>query len=101
MHRVVTKEKVPGVELFAKEGPMDVYEQLRAKLATHPMGAPERASILEILRILFTPEEAATALSLPFKPGRDSEIARGLGLPVDDKGLVYAFESRGRHFYML
>jgi electron transport complex protein RnfB len=90
---------------------MDVYEQLRAKLDTHPMGAPERASILEILRILFTPEEAALALHLPFKPGRDSEIAAKAGLPVDevvacceamaDKGLVYAFEARGRHFYML
>ncbi|HSR34216.1 MAG TPA: 4Fe-4S binding protein [Anaerolineae bacterium] len=90
---------------------MEVYEQLQEKLATHPMGAPERESILEILRILFTPEEAALALSLSFKPGRDSEIAQGAGLPVEevvarceamaDKGLVYAFEARGRHFYML
>jgi ferredoxin len=90
---------------------MDVYEQLRAKLASHPMGAPERDSILEILRILFTPEEAAVALHLPFKPGRDAEIARRAGLEIDDlithceamadKGLVYAFEVRGRHFYML
>lgn len=90
---------------------MDVYEQLRAKLAAHPMGAPERESILEILRILFTPEEAAMALHLPFKPGRDSQIARRAGLPVEDvvavceamadKGLVYAYEVRGRHFYML
>jgi electron transport complex protein RnfB len=90
---------------------MDVYEQLRAKLATHPMGAPRRDSILEILRILFTPGEAALALHLPFKPGRDSEIARKAALPLDqvvagcealaDKGLVYAYEARGRHFYML
>jgi electron transport complex protein RnfB len=90
---------------------MDVYEQLRAKLATHPMGAPQRDSILEILRILFTPDEAALALHLPFKPGRDAEIARRAGLPLDevvarceamaDKGLVYAYEVRGRHFYML
>ena len=90
---------------------MDVYEELRAKLATHPMGAPDRNEILEILRILFTPEEAAMALHLPFKPGRDSGIARKAGLPVEevvqccegmaDKGLVYAYEVRGRHFYML
>lgn len=90
---------------------MDVYEQLRAKLADHPMGAPESEAILQILRILFSPEEAALALHLPFKPGRDSEIARQVGLPVDevvavcealaDRGLVYAFEARGRHFYML
>ena len=90
---------------------MDVYKQLRAKLATHPMGAPDREEILEILRILFTPEEAAMALHLPFKPSRDSGIAREAGLPVEelvrccegmaDKGLVYAYEVRGRHFYAL
>jgi electron transport complex protein RnfB len=90
---------------------MDAYEHLRAKLATHPVGAPRRDSILEILHILFTPEEAELALHLPFKPGRDSEIARKAGLPVEDvvsrceamadRGLVYAFEARGRHFYML
>ncbi len=90
---------------------MDVYEQLRAKLDTHPVGAPERDSILEILHLLFTPEEAALALHLPFKPARDSEIAQRAGLPVEevvahcetmaDKGLVYAYEARGRHFYML
>ncbi len=90
---------------------MDVYEQLRAKLATHPVGAPERDSILEILRILFTPEEAELALHLPFRPGRDSAIARRAEVPVEevvalceamaDKGLVYAYEVRGRHFYML
>jgi electron transport complex protein RnfB len=90
---------------------MDVYGQLRAKLAVHPMGAPDSPEIQEILRILFTPEEAAVALHLPFRPTRDSEIARKSGLPLEeviargesmaDKGLVYAYETRGRHFYML
>ncbi len=90
---------------------MDIYEQLRAKLATHPMGAPPRESFREILHILFTPEEAAVALHLPFKPGRDTEIAQKADLPVEelithceamaDKGLVYAYEAKGRHFYML
>lgn len=90
---------------------MEVYEQLRAKLATHPMGAPERDSILKILQLLFTAEEATLALHLPFKPARDTDIAQRAGLPVEevvtlcegmaDKGLVYAFEARGRHFYML
>jgi electron transport complex protein RnfB len=102
----------PNVENAAdEEGMMDVYEQLRAKLAAHPMGAPDREEIRQILRILFTPEEAAMALHLPFKPTRDSQIARNAGLPVEDvvsnceamadKGLVYAYEVRGRHFYML
>lgn len=90
---------------------MDVYEELRTKLAAHPMGAPEHPAILEILRILFTPEEAAVALHLPFKPARDQDIAAKSGVALEelvsraeamaDKGLVYAFETRGRHFYML
>ncbi len=90
---------------------MDPYEQLRAKLAKHPMGAPASDSLLEILRIIFTPEEAALALQLPFKPVRDQEIADKASLPLEDvvarceamadKGLVYAYETRGRHFYML
>ncbi len=90
---------------------MDVYEQLRAKLDTHPMGAPDREEIREILRILFTPKEAAVALHLPFQPTRASQIARKAGLPTEDiiahceamadKGLVYAYEARDRHFYML
>ena len=90
---------------------MDVYGQLRVKLAAHPMGAPDSDEIQEILRILFTPEEAAIALHLPFRPSRDSDIARKAGLLVEevvarceamaDKGLVYAYESRGRRFYML
>ena len=94
-----------------EEDAMDVYEELRAKLAAHPMGAPDREEIREILRILFTPEEAAIALYLPYRPTRASTIARKAGLPVDevverceamaDKGLVYAYEVRGRHFYML
>jgi electron transport complex protein RnfB len=95
---------VPRVEnAIVEEAAMDVYEQLRAKLATHPMGAPDRKEILEILRILFTPEEAAMALHLAFKPSRDSGIARKAGLPVEDvvqcceamadKGLVYAYEA--------
>ncbi|HNS52397.1 MAG TPA: 4Fe-4S binding protein [Anaerolineae bacterium] len=90
---------------------MDSYVQLRAKLAAHPAGAPDSQEILEILRILFSPEEAAVALHLPFRPMRDIDIAERAGLTADevvarcesmaDKGLVYAYEARGRHFYML
>ena len=89
---------------------MDIYEQLRVKLATHPMGAPPRESFSDPA-YPFTPDEAAVALHLPFKPGRDTDIAQKASLPVEelivhceamaDKGLVYAYEAKGRHFYML
>lgn len=90
---------------------MDVYEQLRTKLAAHPMGAPGRKSIQEILHMLFTAQEAELAVHVPFKPTRDTEIAQRAGLPVEqvvtlceamaDKGLVYAYERRGQRYYML
>ncbi len=90
---------------------MDIYEALQEKLNTHPFGAPRRDEFLEILRILFTPEEAELALHLPFSPQRASEIARALGRPEEeivalcermaDKTLVYAYEVRGQSLYML
>ena len=37
---------------------MDAYNKLQQKLDTHPAGAPDRPEFLEILRMLFTAEEA-------------------------------------------
>lgn len=90
---------------------MDTYEQLRARLDTHPLGAPDHPAIQEILHILFTPEEAALALHIPFRPARAADIAVRAGMPEDvvvahleamaDKGLVWAYVARGRQLYML
>ncbi len=90
---------------------MDVYYQLREKLNTHPAGAPDRPQIMEILPLLFTPEEAAFALQLPLAPQPVEEIANKMKRPVDevtymcerlaDKGLVFTFEARGQRLYML
>lgn len=44
--------------------PSDVYAKLREHLNTFVLGAPESESILEILHLRFTPEEAEVALSL-------------------------------------
>lgn len=90
---------------------MDVYEALQEKLNKHPLGAPKRSEFLDILRILFTPEEAELAVHLPFAPQRVSEIAAALGRPEEevtrlceqmaDKTLLYAYEARGVKVYML
>jgi ferredoxin len=90
---------------------MHVYEALQEKLNTNPLGAPKRAEFLEILRTLFTPEEAELALHLPFTPQRVSRIAAAVGRPEEevtrlceqmaDKTLVYAYEARGEKLYML
>lgn len=90
---------------------MDIYEALQEKLNSHAIGAPKREEFLEILRMLFTPEEAELAIHLPFLPQRASEIAAALNRPLDEvirlceqmahKTLLYAYESRGEPLYML
>ena len=90
---------------------VDVYEALQEKLNQHAMGAPKREEFLEILRILFTPEEAELAAHLPFAPQRVDEIAQALGRPeaevlrlceqMADKTLLYSYDMRGTKLYML
>ena len=60
---------------------MDTYERLQEILDTHPTGAPKSAAFDEILRILFTPEEAAMAvqMSYAFRPVADLAGRAGLG----------------------
>ena len=90
---------------------MNIYQQLREKLNAHPAGAPDRPEILEILRTLFTPEEAAFAVQLPLAPQPVEGIANKMRRPADeitnmcerlaDKGLVFALRARGQSLYML
>lgn len=90
---------------------MDVYERLREKFAAHPMGAPRNDKFLEILRILFTPEEAELVMHLGFWPARSTDITEAAGVPEDrvvalceamaDKGVVYGFQAHGQHRFCL
>ena len=59
---------------------MDIYERLREILDSHPTTAPKAKSIDEILRILFTPEEAALAVNMSYKTKSVSSIAKAAGL---------------------
>ncbi len=47
---------------------MDTYEKLREILDAHPATAPKAESIDQILRILFTPEDAGIAIHMSYKP---------------------------------
>jgi len=67
---------------------VDVYEALQEKLNTNPLGAPKRAEFLEILRLLFTPEEAELATHLPFTPQRAREIAAAFAQPETVDALI-------------
>jgi len=90
---------------------MDAHNKLQQKLNTHPAGAPDRPEFLEILRILFTPEEAELALHLAFRPKPVDDIAQKAGLSVNevttlcerlaDKGLAFCRIRHGNKAYAL
>jgi len=90
---------------------MDIYEKLREILDAHPTTAPKAESISEILRILFTPEEAALAINMNFKTKSMSIIAKAAGTSVSDarqklesmanKGIIYSKNKDGEKLYAL
>jgi NAD-dependent dihydropyrimidine dehydrogenase PreA subunit len=84
---------------------MDVYETLREILDAHPSGAPKSKAFDEILRFLFTPEEAELAAHMSFTPTPAEDIASAAGIPVDeaeyllefmaDKAVIFSCEKDG------
>jgi len=89
----------------------DAYEDLRKLVDSHISGCPPAPEIDEILRILFTPEEAAVSLGLGFKPAAAEEIASRTGTDLEaarnhlealaDKGLVFARDKEGQRGYAI
>ncbi len=57
----------------------DVYARLMKRMDEFPMGAPGTESLLELLKLIFDPEEAETALLLPSLPTPVSSIAAEMG----------------------
>jgi len=90
---------------------MDRYEKLREILHTHPAGAPKSKHFGEILRILFTPEDAEVALGLVFVPRNVHEIARAVGVSENaviercesmaNKGIIFSRQKDGEMGYAL
>jgi Na+-translocating ferredoxin:NAD+ oxidoreductase subunit B len=90
---------------------MDIYERLREVLDAHPTTAPKAKSIDEILRTLFTPEEAAVAVSMSYKAKSPAGIAKNAGLTEDeaekhleamaDKGIIFSRNKDGEKRYGL
>jgi len=89
----------------------EVYERLREMLDVHPVGCPPAPEIIEILKILFTEDEARVALGLGFRPFSVDEIATRAGVDVQtagthleslaDKGMVFARQKNGVWGYAL
>ncbi|NLI70385.1 MAG: 4Fe-4S binding protein [Firmicutes bacterium] len=90
---------------------MDIYEQLREILDSHPATAPKSKYLDEILRIFFTPQEAAVAVAMSYKAKHVEEIARKAGLPGEEtlkrleamagKGIIITKKREGQKLYGL
>jgi Na+-translocating ferredoxin:NAD+ oxidoreductase subunit B len=90
---------------------MDNYERLRELLDSHPSTAPKAKAIDEILRILFTPEEAALAVNMSFKARSLATIAKATETTEDtakqnlesmaNKGIIQSKNKNGEIFYSL
>lgn len=91
---------------------MEQYDRLRELLDKHPAGAPPSAYMDEILRILFSPEEAEAACYLTFmlqpvsklaeKMGKDEQSLTEMFERMADRGVVMAKKSNsGEHRYSL
>jgi len=91
--------------------PEHLYEKLRELIDVHPLGCPPSPEVIELLKILFSEDEARVALGLGFIPFALDEIARRVGVdPIEaephleslaDKGVVYAREKNGVKGYAL
>ena len=63
---------------------MDAYEKLREILDASPTGAPASNAFDEILKILFTPQEADLALHMTLFPRPVEAIALEAGIPLNE-----------------
>jgi electron transport complex protein RnfB len=79
--------------------PEDIYEVLARHLDEMPVGAPMSDELLEILRILFTPEEAELGASLPFMNATLEDISGATGMPAEQlQGVLDGMVSKGTVF---
>jgi ferredoxin len=90
---------------------MDMYEKLRELLDASPAGAPPSPTFDKILKLLFTPEEAALATHMTLFPRPLAAIAEGSGLSVSkaeillesmaDKAVIMCLEKGSEKLYSL
>ena len=88
-----------------------IYGRLQKRLDRFPIGAPPAEALYEILKRLFSEEEAAVGCRMPIRFTDIAGVARRTGKtpealrPVLDrmaeKGLVMDFERRGKTVYIL
>jgi len=92
-------------------GEHGIYEQLADYLHSMPVGAPKTPELFEILKIIFTEEEAGLAVKLPFMPMNLDALADRTGMESDklkpmldkmyEKGTVYRVPEADEPMYRL
>lgn len=80
-------------------GQTNVYETLAEHLHSMPIGAPKTPELIEILKILFTEEEASLAVRLPFFPMSLDALAQRTGVEKDPlKAMLDRMAKKGTVF---
>jgi Na+-translocating ferredoxin:NAD+ oxidoreductase subunit B len=90
---------------------MDRYEALQQVIDAHPSTAPRTDTFIEILKTLFTPEEADIAVVMSFKPLPLAKIAHSASLDeatagarleaMAEKAIIFSKEKDGKRSYGL
>ncbi len=92
-------------------GKEEAYQALADRLSRFPVGVVIDDTLMEILKILYTEDEAAVGSRFPVKPRPFAEIVDLTGMPVEqlqkvlngmaEKGLVVDIPRRDTAYYML
>ena len=103
-----TSERLLTLEKAMAE---NIYEQLIDKLNQYPAGAPKTESFLELLKALFSEDEATVAVGLPQLPtplpsicesmGREAADLKSILETMANKGLAYHRNQDGVDVYSL
>jgi Fe-S-cluster-containing hydrogenase component 2 len=90
---------------------MDNYEKLRQLLDASPTGAPPSKVFDEILRLMYTPEEAAVAIHMTLFPRPIAAIASDAGMSeldaeklleaMAEKAVIFSRQKDGKRLYSL
>lgn len=87
------------------------YRLLQQRLDHNVTGAPYSPVFIEILKLLFSPEEADIARQIPLRPTSLVVLSRKMGIPMDElhykisvmaeRGLVFDLEYNGECYIVL
>lgn len=87
------------------------HEQLRQRIGGNAIGAPYHPALMEILKMLFSAEEAEIAVKVPYGFSSTAKLAKILKVRSDvlqpkldrmaDKGLLFDVERNGKSYWYL